>query len=100
VALVRSTGEVLTNIVASAGDLSGQITQIAAASGEQSIGIDAMAQVVAQMDEMTQQNAALSEQSAASAISLSEQIDRLNQMVDGFRTRDRAAARPRLVRAA
>ncbi|MFY8150697.1 MAG: methyl-accepting chemotaxis protein, partial [Hyphomicrobiales bacterium] len=69
VALVRSTGEVLTNIVASAGDLSGQITQIAAASGEQSIGIDAMAQVVAQMDEMTQQNASLSEQSAASAIS-------------------------------
>ncbi len=100
VALVRSTGEVLTNIVASAGDLSGQITQIAAATGEQSIGIDAMAQVVAQMDEMTQQNASLSEESAASAISLSEQIDRLNQMVDGFRTRDRAAARPTPFRAA
>jgi len=100
VALVRSTGEVLSNIVSSASDLSGTITQIASATGEQSNGIDAMAQVVAQMDEMTQQNAALSEESAASAMSLSEQIDRLNQMVDGFRTVDRAAARPRPLKAA
>lgn len=100
VALVRSTGDVLSNIVASASDLSGQITQIAAATGEQSNGIDAMAQVVAQMDEITQQNAALSEESAASAMSLSEQIDRLNKMVDGFRTSSGTAVRPTPFKAA
>ncbi|MDR6871104.1 methyl-accepting chemotaxis protein [Bosea sp. BE125] len=100
VALVRATGEVLSKIASSANTLCGTITQIAAASGEQSNGIDAMAQVVAHMDEMTQQNAALSEESAASAISLSEQIDRLNQMVDSFKTQDHGASKPRLVKAA
>lgn len=87
VALVRSTGQLLSNIVASANDLSETITLIAEASGEQSNRIDEMAQVVAHMDEMTQRNAALSEESAASAISLSHQIERLNVMVDSFKTR-------------
>ena len=45
-----------------------------------------MSQTVAHMDEMTQQNAALAEESAASATSLSDQIGRLNQLVSSFRT--------------
>jgi methyl-accepting chemotaxis protein len=44
-----------------------------------------MSQTVAHMDEMTQQNAALAEESAASATSLSEQIARLNGLVSTFR---------------
>ena len=45
-----------------------------------------MSQTVAHMDEMTQANAALAEESAASATSLSGQIRRLNELVASFRT--------------
>ena len=54
-----------------------------------------MSQAVAHMDEMTQQNAALAEQSAASAASLSSQIERLNDLVATFRTRGSAKSPPR-----
>ncbi len=45
-----------------------------------------MSQAVAHMDEMTQQNAALAEESAASAAALTDQIERLNDLVATFRT--------------
>ena len=45
-----------------------------------------MSQAVAHMDEMTQQNAALAEESAASATSLADQIAGLNDLVSKFRT--------------
>ena len=54
-----------------------------------------MSQAVAHMDEMTQQNAALAEESAASAGALSAQIQRLNELVATFRTRQQAAAASR-----
>ena len=63
------------------------VAEISAAAGEQANGIDEMSQAVAHMDEMTQQNAALAEESAASAGSLSGQIQRLNELVGDFRTR-------------
>ena len=62
------------------------VTEISAAAGEQANGIDEMSQAVAHMDEMTQQNAALAEESAASAGSLTSQIQRLNDLVATFRT--------------
>ncbi|MNL69551.1 Methyl-accepting chemotaxis protein (MCP) signaling domain protein [compost metagenome] len=49
-----------------------------------------MSQAVAHLDEMTQQNAALAEQSAASASSLSGRIGQLNDLVATFRTRREA----------
>ena len=67
------------------------IADISAASGEQANGIDEMSQAVAHLDEMTQQNAALSEQSAASANSLSGRIEQLNALVATFRTNREAA---------
>ena len=86
VELVRSAGEVLRNIVDASRKVATTVSEIAAASSEQANGIDEMSQTVAHMDEMTQQNAALAEESAASATSLSEQINRLNQLVGSFRT--------------
>jgi methyl-accepting chemotaxis protein len=62
------------------------IADISSASGEQANGIDEMSQAVAHLDEMTQQNAALSEQSAASANALSGRIEQLNSLVAAFRT--------------
>ena len=86
VALVRSAGEALDQIVQASRKVSATVSDISAASAEQANGIDEMSQTVAHMDEMTQQNAALAEQSAASATSLLSQIQRLNELVATFRT--------------
>ncbi len=86
VRLVRSTGDALGRILDASARVSTTVSEIAAASSEQANGIDEMSQAVAHMDEMTQQNAALAEESAASAASLLQQIERLDQLVAGFRT--------------
>jgi len=77
--------------VAASRKVSATVSEISAASAEQANGIDEMSQSVAHMDEMTQQNAALAEQSAASASALGDQIRRLNDLVSSFRTRDNVA---------
>jgi methyl-accepting chemotaxis protein len=93
VKLVRGAGEALEKIVQASQKVSSTVGEISAASGEQANGIDEMSQAVAHMDEMTQQNAALAEQSAASAGSLTTQIQKLEELVGGFRTRGGRAAR-------
>ena len=100
VALVNATGERLGQIVQAARALAANVTDIASAAAEQANGIDEMSQVVAHMDEMTQQNAALAEQSAASAAMMSEQTERLNALVGGFRVAPAAGADERWHRAA
>ena len=62
------------------------VAEIAAASAEQASGIDQVNAAVTQMDEMTQQNAALVEESAAAADALEEQSRELNRLMD-FRHR-------------
>ena len=91
VRLVRQTGEALEKIVEASVRVSATVNDIAAAAGEQANGIDEMSQTVSHMDEMTQSNAALAEQSAASARMLLDQIERLNQLVGAFRTEGEAA---------
>ncbi len=91
VGLVRSAGSALERIVEASQKVSATVSDISSAAAEQSNGIDEMSQAVAHMDEMTQQNAALAEQSAASATALAGQIQRLNELVASFRTRDDAA---------
>ena len=86
VGLVRSAGEVLERIVEASRKVASTVSDISSASAEQANGIDEMSQTVAHMDEMTQQNAALAEESAASATSLTTQIQRLNELVATFRT--------------
>jgi methyl-accepting chemotaxis protein len=95
VKLVRKAGESLTQILAASQKVAATIADISAASGEQANGIDEMSQAVAHLDEMTQQNAALSEQSAASAGSLSGRIEQLNTLVATFRTNQGSAAASR-----
>ena len=86
VKLVRQAGESLSQILSASQKVAATIAEISAASGEQASGIDEMSQAVAHLDEMTQQNAALSEQSAASAGSLSGRIGQLNDLVAAFKT--------------
>jgi len=93
VELVRAAGEALSRIVEASKKVSVTVSDISTASAEQANGIDEMSQTVAHLDEMTQANAALAEQSAASAGALSGQIQRLNDLVSSFRTREDAAVR-------
>jgi len=60
------------------------MSEITAASQEQSSGIEQVNQAIAQMDEVTQQNAALVEQAAAAAESMQEQTQNLAQAVAAF----------------
>ncbi|WP_332697800.1 methyl-accepting chemotaxis protein [Bosea sp. (in: a-proteobacteria)] len=94
VKLVRQAGEALTQILEASKNVAVTISEISTASGEQASGIEQMSQAVAHLDGMTQQNAALAEQSAASASSLSNRISQLNDLVAAFRTsRDPVAGR-------
>ena len=92
VGLVRAAGEALSRIVEASRKVSATVSDISAAAAEQANGIDEMSQTVAHMDEMTQANAALAEESAASATSLSGQIMRLNELVASFRTGEQVVA--------
>jgi len=60
------------------------MAEIAAASEEQSDGIEQVNKAVSQMDEVTQRNAALVEQAAAAAVSLEEQAARMSEVVGVF----------------
>ncbi|MBC8739966.1 hypothetical protein F6X40_25010 [Paraburkholderia sp. UCT31] len=61
------------------------VGDIAQASREQSDGIQQVGIAITQMDEVTQQNAALVEESAAAAASLAEQARALREVTEGFR---------------
>jgi len=61
------------------------VAEISAASAEQTSGIEQINLAITQMDQVTQQNAALVEQAAAAAASMQNQAGRLAQMVSVFR---------------
>jgi methyl-accepting chemotaxis protein len=63
------------------------VAEIAAASREQATGLEQINTAVGQMDEMTQRNAALVEETTAAAQSLTQQAQRLSEMVGFFKTR-------------
>jgi len=84
--LVERSGTTMTEIVDAIARVSSIMGEIAAAAIEQSTGIDQVNLAVAQMDEVTQQNAALVEQAAAAASSLEEQARSLSAAVAVFQT--------------
>jgi methyl-accepting chemotaxis protein len=84
VKLVGSVGTALAEIVAGISAVADIIAEIAGAGREQSSGLDEVNAAVAQMDEMTQQNAALVEETTAAAHSLSVQAEGLVELVSYF----------------
>ncbi|MDO3544964.1 methyl-accepting chemotaxis protein, partial [Ralstonia pseudosolanacearum] len=90
--LVAEAGTVIDEVVVAVKRVTGIMGEISAASDAQSEGIAQVNQAVTQMDEATQQNAALVEQAAAAAMSLQEQADGLRGTVAAFRTRADAPA--------
>jgi methyl-accepting chemotaxis protein len=91
--LVNQTGSSLTDIVTAIKKVSDIVAEIAAASREQATGLDQINTAVGSMDEMTQRNAALVEETTASAQSLASQASELASLV-GFFKLDGTAARP------
>lgn len=89
--LVDSTGKTMAEIVHSVQRVSDIIGETTAASVEQSRGIDAVNTSVAQLDQMTRQNAALVEESAAAAESMREQTGRMAEVVATFKLSARTA---------
>ncbi|MBF3320887.1 methyl-accepting chemotaxis protein I (serine chemoreceptor protein), partial [Leptospira borgpetersenii serovar Hardjo-bovis] len=81
---VTRAGESMKRIIGSIKQVSELMSEIALSTGEQSRGIEQINQAVAQMDSVTQQNAALVEESSAAASSLEEQARELEQMVAIF----------------
>ncbi|MDP3519747.1 MAG: methyl-accepting chemotaxis protein [Hydrogenophaga sp.] len=84
-ALVQQAGSTMAEIVGSVQRVSDIIGEIRAATTEQSDGIAQINTAVNQLDQMTQQNAALVEESAAAASSMMEQTGRLNEVLAAFR---------------
>ncbi|MFM0151730.1 methyl-accepting chemotaxis protein [Paraburkholderia sediminicola] len=83
-ALVDEAGRTMTEIIGAVQRVTDIMGEIAAASEEQSSGIDQVARAVTQMDEVTQQNAALVEEAAAAASSLEDQAGKLRTAVAVF----------------
>jgi len=85
--LAAEAGRTMDEVVASVRNVAGITGDITAASREQASGIEQVNQAVTQMEQVTQQNAALVEQVAAAAASLREQARGLTQAVSVFRIR-------------
>jgi methyl-accepting chemotaxis protein-1 (serine sensor receptor) len=83
--LTASTGTTMSEILTSIHRVSDLMNEIAAASEEQQTGIRQIDTAVAQMDQVTQQNAALVEQATAAAQALDSQSEQLSGMVGVFR---------------
>ncbi|RYF32079.1 MAG: methyl-accepting chemotaxis protein [Comamonadaceae bacterium] len=95
--LVHDAGTTMTDIVTSVQRVTDIMAEITASTNEQSTSIGEVGQAVAHLDQMTQQNAALVEESAAAAQSLKDQSVRLSEVVGTFRlSTDAGQSAPRL----
>jgi methyl-accepting chemotaxis protein len=92
--LVDEAGDTMDEIVTSVKHVADIMGEITAASQEQSSGIEEINRAIAQMDEMTQQNAALVEQAAAAAESMQSQAGKLAESVAVFKLQEGDVAAP------
>lgn len=94
---VEDAGQTMQEIVTSVKRVSDIIAEISAASNEQSSGITLVNNAISNMDEATQQNAALVEQAAAAAESLVDQANALSDVVNVFKFEHSSTYRPQEV---
>ena len=92
--LVGRTGTALEKIVMQVGEITGLVTEIAASAREQSTGLGEVNSAVNQMDQVTQQNAAMVEQSTAASHSLAREAEELARLVARFKLDTAKAATP------
>ena len=97
--LVNATGETLHRIAGRVVEISAVVEEIASGAGEQSVALRQLNATVGQMDKVTQQNAAMAEQTTAASHSLSQEIQNLSQLIAVFRTANQNnEPEPRFVR--
>jgi methyl-accepting chemotaxis protein len=84
--LVSESGKSLQRIISRIGEIDALMSTIAASAGQQANGLQQVNTAVAEMDGVTQQNAAMVEQATAATRSLSEEADELAQQVARFKT--------------
>ena len=92
--LVDQAGITMNEVVASVGRVTGIMSDITVASKEQSQGIEQVNQAIIEMDDATQQNAALVEQAAAAAQSMQDQAAALAEVVNTFKIDHVASSMP------
>ena len=97
--LVGETGKVLEGILAQVTHINGAITEIAASAQEQATGLHQVNTAVNQMDQVTQQNAAMVEEATAASHALSNEADAWQTLISRFRVGE-TAANPAAPRAA
>ena len=90
VKLVGETGTLLNEIVAQIGTVTAQVDDIAEMAATQAVNLEQVNSSVSTMDQMTQQNAAMVEETTASARSLADEAQRLGDLVAQFRVDERA----------
>jgi methyl-accepting chemotaxis protein len=88
VALVGETGAMLGAIVERVGEVTAMVNRIADSAQTQAVHLGQVNSTVSEMDRVTQQNAAMVEQTTAAARSLSDEAEQLTTLVRQFRTRD------------
>jgi methyl-accepting chemotaxis protein len=84
--LASASGEVFKHVTESINEVTGKINQIAHASNEQTAGISQVHQAITSIDSVTQQNAALVEQTSAAAESMRDQATNLMEKMAFFKT--------------
>ncbi|GAK69287.1 putative methyl-accepting chemotaxis protein [Agrobacterium rubi TR3 = NBRC 13261] len=100
VQLVGNTGKALEEIVSEVQHINQHVNAIVESAREQSVGIQEINSAVNTMDQGTQQNAAMVEQSTAASHSLAKEAAALNHLITQFNLGDGASTRPQLASAA
>jgi len=100
VALVRSTGDALVEIEALVNRVNAHVDSIATAAREQATGLQEINTSVNHMDQMTQQNAAMVEETTAASQTLAEESQQLRSLLSKFQLRGQAGQGARYGRAA
>ncbi len=95
--LVAQTGQALERIVAQVVEIDNVVSNIAASAQEQATGLRQVDAAVKQMDQATQQNAAMAEETTSAARALAEETEQLGQLIGRFQI---GAAAPSAARAA
>ncbi|WP_179505746.1 MULTISPECIES: HAMP domain-containing methyl-accepting chemotaxis protein [unclassified Sphingomonas] len=86
--LVQQTGDVLGHILVQVAELTGMVDEIAAGTADQATAIGEVSNSVVEIDRVTQQNAAMVEQTSAATADLTAEAAALDSLVAQFRTRD------------
>lgn len=94
VQLVNQAGEALAEIVGSIGKVAGIVEEISGASQEQASGVQEINRSITSLDEMTQQNSALVEQSTAAARAMTDQSGQLAELMAFFKLNTGSAVLP------